>query len=54
MLNKLKSEKLSKIWHNVILIKVVVMLGLASIIFLPAEYAYAANLTTNLLWLWKT
>lgn len=42
-----------KVLRHVLAIKLVVMAGMVASVFVPAEYAVAAGLVTNMVWLWK-
>lgn len=42
-----------KALRHVVAIKLVVMAGMVASTVMPAEYAIAAGLATNLVWLWK-
>lgn len=50
--NWLQADERAVLRH-VVALKIVVMLGMIAAAFVPAEYAVAAGLATNILWLWK-
>jgi hypothetical protein len=47
-------RKKRNFWHNLIVIKVTVMLTFCLSLFLPAEHSQWVGLAGNLLWLWRT
>jgi hypothetical protein len=43
-----------KFWHNVMLVKVTVMLTFVAYMLVPPDWKDWVALSGNLLWLWKT
>jgi hypothetical protein len=41
-------------WHNVLLVKATVMVGLAASFWVPPEHSPWVAMSANLLWLWRT
>lgn len=45
---------MSKVLHNVLVIKGTVCVGLLAYYVLPPQYRDAVVITANMLWLWRT
>lgn len=45
---------MSKMAHNLLVVKGIVTFGFLVYVFVPTEFQYGASLATNLLWLWRT
>lgn len=49
-----EAHERKRFWHNIILVKITVVVGLTAVIFLPPEHKDLAGYAVNLLWLWRT
>lgn len=47
-------SRLSKTWHNVIMVKLGLSVGFVLVLMLPEGYQAWAAVSANFVWLWRT